>query len=84
MAAWMAVAPGVTSTRRGRAHRPSSLGFESSAPRLPHLKGHVVAAGGSGGVVENGVATVIQVLLLGLICKREKELEIWSSDPGFK
>ena len=69
MAARMAVAPGMTSTRRGRAHRPSSLGLECSASRLPHLEGHVVAARGGGGIVQYGVATVIQVLLLGLICK---------------
>ena len=73
MAAWVAVAPGMTSTRRGRAHRPPTLGLESSASGLPHLEGHVVATRGSGGVVEYGVAAVIQVLLFGLICKGRRK-----------
>ena len=75
-AARMAVGPGMTSTRRGRAHRPPTLGLEGPvAARLPHFEGHVVAAGGRGGVVEHGVAAVVQVLLFGLIWKGDGEDE---------
>ena len=69
-AARVAVGPGMTSPRRGRAHRPPPLRLEGPvAARLPHFEGHVVAAGGRGGVVEDGVAAVVQVLLFGLIWK---------------
>ena len=76
MAGWMAVTPGMTSTWRGWAHRPSSLGLESSASRLPHLEGDVVAPRGRGGVVEHGVAAIINVLLLSLIWKDKRHFQV--------